>query len=183
MVASAKVTVTLAPFAARNSRSVRHKRSINTLMAMAIALSSRLCGLLQAEHVNEGCLNSVKSAVETPTKTIIAAVAVQSPPCRQRSPNALLKIHAGALACWQPFAVGALRPLLRNAQVGEVLRNRAEHTRELNGLLHVVEHRRLAGARLQQREIAVDHAHGVELDVGRFDVVASLAGARVDRRG
>jgi hypothetical protein len=48
----------------------RHKRSINAFMAMAAALSLRLRGLLQTQHVNEGCLNSVKSTVETPAKAL-----------------------------------------------------------------------------------------------------------------
>ena len=42
-VASAKVTVTLAQFAARNSRAVRHKRSNNAFIAMAAAWSNDAC--------------------------------------------------------------------------------------------------------------------------------------------
>jgi len=60
----------LAPFAARKLRAVRHKRSNNAFMAMAACLVLRLCAVLQAQYVNEGCENSVKSIAETAAKAI-----------------------------------------------------------------------------------------------------------------
>src|SRR5918994_7321114 len=53
-----------------------------------------------------------------------------------------------------------------DAQIGQVLRNRAEDGVELARLLHVVVHVGFGGAILQQRRVAVDDTHRIYLDVG-----------------
>src|SRR5262245_29533443 len=67
------------------------------------------------------------------------------------------------LAAWmQPAAAGRS---LRDAQIGELLRDRAEHAVELACLADLEIHFRLGRAVSQQVGIAVDHADRVDLDI------------------
>jgi hypothetical protein len=50
-----------------------------------------------------------------------------------------------------------------DAEVGEVLRDRAEHVVDLVCTSHIAIRRWLGRAALEQRDIAVDHPHGVDL--------------------